>query len=338
MGLSVNERTTKIYYAISGLVKTATELQNRSKDYYERELVKTLVDYTTKFWHAFLAENTNSAMWLLGSDAAGAVPYESNYPWSTAIQATIQDEVSKHDSFIYRRNEEDKEFNAKDWCSMNQALPSPQREIFQIYLWNESISYPLRRYDDEYLKSYEELSKLVSNVYGTCFSLFAEDEVFAKGYLIQRIAGMLFSKDYPYKKDDIDKFLGETYMHHEIVKLYNQPLAELIGIHLYLTNNPDDRLFVCAKYFKINNADLFKNLVPAKEFQRLNHAMMTREPEKEETEERENPELGVYGYWFHPEDIKLPCKLGAKNEKSKAVRRNKINPKGRSAKKKNGAA
>lgn len=112
------------------------------------------------------------------------------------------------------------------------------KAIYDIFSWSEQLIYYLRRYDDQFIKSLELLSKIVSDIQGECFNLFKQSDVYSRAYILNLLCKFLYKNPYPSCKDKWDpltKFLSKESEHHDLNRLMNEgELKTLAELHYKL--------------------------------------------------------------------------------------------------------
>ena len=207
MGLSDEERLEKIWWGVTQLQERLRDLPADSEEHHTLidqgvHLLREKVDQT---WNAFLGRGSNSTFWLLGGDASDEVrgPHGA---WSTAICGLCEE--------ARRENPEDspqEDFNAFDQHLSVEALLGDQRGrrriVYDVFCWTEQLIYALRRYDDNLRQTLDPLSKLLADMQGICFGIFARDEDYAKAYVLNRVLAGLLGGEYLWQKDKLGKIL-----------------------------------------------------------------------------------------------------------------------------------
>jgi hypothetical protein len=132
-------------------------------------------------------------------------------------------------------------FDATEFCDIPYLLSNDRDEpaagVFKIYGWTEQLIYYLRRYQDDFVKNYEVVSEIASDILGECFTIFSQHEQFARAYLIKEIMGILYGPAYPYREDEWDiatRIMVNHNLHHDIPSWMRKPLSELAAIHKHL--------------------------------------------------------------------------------------------------------
>jgi len=200
MGLSDQERIQKMYPAIMQMTKSGDSLEKHPK----------LKELCGKLWPAFLGKNPNNLHWLLGSSATKLITKPGS-AWETAILEHL--ESTQEDKDCFRdENEHEKMFDYN--LSIEKLLHSEQAKVYRIFAYSESLTYPLRRYNDKFEESFSALSDLISAIQGECYTIFANDDTFAKAYILNRICDFLYENYFPYWKEKWDFFTKLLVVHN----------------------------------------------------------------------------------------------------------------------------
>jgi hypothetical protein len=134
-------------------------------------------------------------------------------------------------------------FNAIDFTNIQyllnhgenwEAYGVAQGYIFRIYQWVEQLIYYLRRYNDDFLARFKELSDLVANIQGECYRVFSQNPNYAKAYLIREMMDILYGPGYPYdpNPDVVTRILTKETLHHDFTSLMKWPLETLAKHHV----------------------------------------------------------------------------------------------------------
>ena len=240
MGLSNEERAVKIYYTIQQMVESAGNLKGYDPNY---KLLKRTCD---KAWHYFLGNQTNSSHWLVGSSSEEIIKHGDCSPWAVAINqkisALLPSESEQIDNFS--------QFNAFDGFLNIHGLIRGESytrdskalaEVFKIYQHSERLIYSLRRYDDEFLRGFKKLDKLISDIQGICFYFFDSEEIFARAYVLHNTLSLIYGSTFYSEDDDfVTRWLSKHCMHHSLsVAMQEDSLdfESLAKIHRDLTES-----------------------------------------------------------------------------------------------------
>jgi hypothetical protein len=231
LGLSDEERITKIVWAIRALVEHGQDLKSAVNSdtgytvpYGSRRSAKELVRLTGKLWHSFLGRNSNGAFWIFGGDHNNEVRGAGG-AWSTAILGQCEAHRPDENRDWFEERERGMPFDPFDSAlTVSGLLEHPYRNaIYEIYAWSEQLSYALRRYNDKLKKSYKKLDKLISDIQGTCFDLFQRDTGFGKAYVGNVLLKALYADE---KAREI--FLSDHWHHHLGAGVKEATLTEII--------------------------------------------------------------------------------------------------------------
>jgi hypothetical protein len=164
--------------------------------------------------------------------------------WGEAIRSAYHEAMEK-DEVIERVREEFDPF--KYFLSMAGLLNHLDKEleaVYNIFAWSEQLIYNLRRYDDDFLSKYINLSKTISDIQGECFKVFIEDDAFAKAYFLNRILSYVYGAYYiPEKRDVVTQWLFAENMHHDLsrpMSVNGESLKWVIDIHQEISRAADE--------------------------------------------------------------------------------------------------
>ena len=311
MGLCNEERIEGMYYSIDKIYQLGKELKNvKMRD-------NNVMELTNSLWHNFFHSDSNSTHWLFGSSAYNTITSESMSPWAVAVRNNCEKSLKEKEDYY-----EKEKFNPFDsFLSVRGLLKGELKTYFEIFSWVEQLSYYLKRYDDEILERYIEVSKSVSLLYGELFKIFNSNEEYAKAYVLNKICEIVYSNNFPYKENEYDyltKWLVKNNIHHDLSKGMRMGLSELSKIHISLsknkTNNTFNRLLIVLKIcdsstytHQLKNLfELGDGVITDKQIIRVNNIhkrIQDAKKRKEEKERRENSTnykedslLGLYGY------------------------------------------
>ena len=213
MGLSDQERRSRIAYAIDLMVEKAEKLPDFRHHELGGRLVKQLCQ---QLWFEYTGHKGNAMHWLVGSGTDNAISSDASSLWSIALVGLFET-ARKEDSWL---DESHQQRVAEYWALPPEeqlrklnlekerqemqavAIPALLRRmacadphdgglalIFEIYAASEELVYVLRRYQDELLKEFDGLHRLVARIQGACFSVFKKRSVYAHCYLLHQILG-----------------------------------------------------------------------------------------------------------------------------------------------------
>jgi hypothetical protein len=238
MGLCDEERISGLYNDVFQMVEVAAHLKSRfDHTSYKYDHLIQLID---QLWHGLLSKNSNGLHWIIGSSADNLITSETLTPWGVAINQHCHGLTRDN---WYKSEPKDKDFfDAFDGYLdipglLNSASPS-YKAVFDIYAWSEQAIYHLRRYDDELLKSFDSLSKLLSDVQGVCFKLFRDTEAYPAAYMLNQILKIVYGPSYPYdskKWDAVTTVIQKFNMQHYLSRMMRAiDLKALAKMHVML--------------------------------------------------------------------------------------------------------
>jgi len=245
MGLCDDERNTGIYWSLYRITKLIRDWKERKEKYppYGTEQILALVD---KLWPAFLCDQKNGLHWVMGSSSSNTITCENEHggktPWQVAMiyhceKAYKVKEKDEDDPFKPR----DSVFDATKMVSIPYLLQQngewAKGYIFEIYQEMEQMIYYLRRYNDEFQKGYPELNDLISKIQGACFEIFANEDDYAKAYIIHEMLEKMYGPRYPYDEENWDvvtKIMVQHCIHHDFTRLMKKDLKDLAVFHVEL--------------------------------------------------------------------------------------------------------
>lgn len=243
MGLSDQERLRGMYFAIRDITGIAKHLR---QDYEE---VHNLIN---QLWHAFLGNDTQNLLWIMGSNSEQTIKGEPHSPFTLAVTCKLEEKANKERQI-------DVKFNILDHLCMSTLLKhsnwngASASYLLKAYQHTETIMYYLRRYNDDFSDRYEKASSLVSRIQGECFRAFSKRDCFAKAYLIHEMMEILYGKNYPYDSDVVTSILESEVLHHDFTGLMNLQIEDLIPHHIELV-----QAFEADNDYKLNRLRLFK--------------------------------------------------------------------------------
>jgi bifunctional DNA-binding transcriptional regulator/antitoxin component of YhaV-PrlF toxin-antitoxin module len=241
MSLSNEERRNGIYWSLDRINCIVGDLKSRKEDFVPDGIVHML-ELVDQLWPKFLGKVTNSLHWVMGSSTSRTIKGEAATPWEVAVSYHCEMAYSKiNDSDDWEEKED--LFNALEFENIPNLLRLEynwsEGSAFEIYQEMEQIVYYLRRYNDEFLKSYNELDDLVSKIMGVCFGIFSKNSNFAKAYVIHEILEIIYGPKYPYQEDKNDvvtKIAVKENLHHSFGRLMGRNIAleDIIPHHITL--------------------------------------------------------------------------------------------------------
>jgi hypothetical protein len=293
MGLSDEERRTKLYYATNAMAKLG-----------KGTLLEPL---TNQLWHAFIGDRSNGLHWFMGSESSNKLHWGHDSPWGCGVlhhtDRILEPEspFDKEHEWDFRDNFEIKELLRKK-ASWNEEINEEAEKVFEIYRWTEQATYALRRYDDELLKELKGYSKLLSDIQGACFNEFMSHEFYAKAYTVHQIMDVILEGYNPYQKDKCDvltTWIREKCVFHDMDRCMEMPLEELAKIHISLVKDKSEKnkalnlaKLMVRRLHKYKDDPYIKKFVPRKMFEEAKRMYEDHDkPEKNP----EQGELTVYG-------------------------------------------
>lgn len=229
MGLSDSERLVGMCYSVASIVKEVRHWEECAKGTFDSVKYGRLKSLIEDLWHAIFGSEVNALHWIEGSSASNPISScEPSTPWEIGVMDHCESRSSIEREYC---------FNALEFCDIHyllNAVNTSAASVFNIYAAAESLAYYLRRYDDAFLKKYTYLSKVLSNIFGECFTIFTDDLIYAKAYLIHQIMEILYIPPYPYQpeqRDIVVKILDKHNIHHCMPKLMHNPLQDIIEDH-----------------------------------------------------------------------------------------------------------
>lgn len=237
MGLSDEERRSKLYYAVRGIRHAVRNWEEQVRDQYELDQCKELRDLTDQLWHSVFGKQTNGLHWFMGSSASNPVKTDDpSTPWEMGICLHLEEAVRKPN--IMDRLDKNRPFNAVDFCDipylLTQAGERSLAGVFEVYAWIEQLIYGLRRYQDDFLTSYRAVDEIASKMLGECFDIFTRRSAYGQAYVIHQIIEILYGNPYPYQEENWDfvtRILSKHNIHHDMSKWMRRPMQEVCEIH-----------------------------------------------------------------------------------------------------------
>lgn len=236
MGLSNQERRIGIYHTVNKIVQIKDQWVNDKKVLscylIEHKNILNLVD---NLWHATIGNMSNSLHWIMGSSAYNKITTDDPYTvWEIAITDNLNDIIREKDKLVLKEIPNDLD-HLKISDLLSACGSHSEKYIFEIYSWCEQLIYYLRRYDDVFLKKYENLNELTSNIMGYCFNSFINEDCYKKAYIVRQIAEIIYTDLYPYSKYDfVAKFASENHLHYGFLKSMDMDIKDLIKYHITL--------------------------------------------------------------------------------------------------------
>ena len=260
MGLSNDERTIKMVWAVHHLVRRCRDLKPIYPCEAEWLHLKELGDQA---WHALLSGHSNGMFWILGGALEEDVGGPQS-PWGVAVEYQCERARSEKEPYDNQFNPFDCFLSLDGLVGGGNEGPS-KRALLEIYRGTEALIYGLRRYDDAFRSQYPELDKLCSDILGTCFSLMQADQDFGKAYVGNRLLKWIYGG----YNDPLQKALLGIHMHHDLSRFMVEcTLADVIAWDRWRLTHKDcaqNRLILALRmaghkfYFEHNLAQLIKD-------------------------------------------------------------------------------
>jgi hypothetical protein len=218
MGMDNQERVFGIYHAIDYIIEKSKEL-SKCNTVYSAD-ISYLMKHVNKLWSCFIKKYSNPTFWILGSSAGNNIINNEDKIHSTPWEIAILE----HCGGILKHNQEDKyvfdvfdnHLGIPDLLAHNNPV---YKCIYQIYAMTEQCIYFLRRYDDEFLKYYSELNKIVCDIQGECYTIFNHNVEFAAAYILNQICKLIYGNYNPHNNknhDSVTSFLVKEHVMHHI--------------------------------------------------------------------------------------------------------------------------
>lgn len=203
MGLSNEERYTKIAHGVNRIYKLSDHIDNCNNK---------LKKLSENIWYEFLKNESNGAFWLTGSSLANdylsgenliSVAFDSHRPEkNNPLKIEINSDFLKSYETI------------SDMCSIINLLKNRSKHaILEIFLNTEFVSYALCRYKDEFSCRYEGLNRLIRKIQGECFAIFEADREFTQAWMVASLIDKIFTMD---DKDIVNQWWIRHNLHHDI--------------------------------------------------------------------------------------------------------------------------
>lgn len=134
----------------------------------------------------------NYKLWRNGGNSRDPIVDVSS-PWAAAIYRrleVVRDRIAKEEA---KGRDGQDDYCLRDDIGFRRGLYSmeamlggykhPRAAVFRAYRATEDFFAVVYRYDDEFAKAYEDLSRSIADVQGALYSIMARDEVYAKAYV-----------------------------------------------------------------------------------------------------------------------------------------------------------
>ncbi len=243
MSLSDDERVRYMYQSISAIMDVRRDwIADEAIPDYQRKKHQHLFDALGGMWHAFLGGQSNGMHWILASSATSTIHTDiPRSPWEMAITGTLEQAAPKSKNEFVPSGTNP--FDGRDMANIPAFLKIDGDEstahVFRAYMLIEGLVYPLRRYDDAFLRKYNDLSRLVSDFMGDAYVVFCCESV-AKAYVLFEILKLLYGPLYPYHKgrgDVVADFAGLDCLHGCIGKAMKREMSDLVKWHVGLVRD-----------------------------------------------------------------------------------------------------
>lgn len=231
MGLSNEERQEQITVRADEIFYLACEIQEKidedKRGYYNKDIVRKLCQEAKTIWHALLRSSSNGMFWLLGGAVGAEVKSNDRNPLSFAIQHFLESEKPKSqpEQMLKEWDCENIHKNHLTHLSVTENASPVFGKLLRLYANLEGIIYALRRYDDDFRRSYVELDQLVSSLFGQCYHIFKTSDVVVHCYLISDIAELLLHNE------TFDEICKKMNLQHHMRYLNERDVNELVTLH-----------------------------------------------------------------------------------------------------------
>lgn len=173
MGLSNEERYSKILWSVKNI-------EDQLKEVKDHENISA---FSGKLWSALLNKESNSGFWITGG-GFDSERFSGGEFLCEALSVHIERMNNKKDEFRKRLEEKDPLVES---IRPQNIIGDKNAPLVLIYQWIENFYYSVNRYDDELSESLPELKSHIANLKGELFSVFSDDDVFVKAYLLNQI-------------------------------------------------------------------------------------------------------------------------------------------------------
>jgi hypothetical protein len=223
MGLCNTER-------YSGILRTAKKIYENALEIPEAYDIKAIREHALKIWPMVFGATSNSGHWIMGSSATNEVIREDS-PWAVVIMDHWS-EVRDKDNF-FNQIRENAPFDPFDWCLTISGFIEGENKgkarVYDVYAWTEQLIYYLRRYNDEFMRGYQELSDWASTTLGLCYAHFYGDDVYARAYTYNQLCEKI------YKNQIVEKIAAKQCWHHDFrARFRDYSLEDLMDFHMRL--------------------------------------------------------------------------------------------------------
>lgn len=236
MGLSSEERIKGLMYAVNEMTEHTRQLKAACKG-YENDTYGPLIKSGEDLWYALLGNTSNSLHWFMGSSAANEVTWYTGSPWGLGVNHHCQGILKDRDECA---QEFDPFVGFLDVSHLLRQADSKYYDVFLLYAGTEQAFYYLNRYEDDFSKDLQNLTRVLCDIQGACFNLFKTDEVYAQAYVLNAVCKLIYGPTYNGPKDKMDPvatYLVKASAQHDlsrIMQLRDQDLKMVANLHVKL--------------------------------------------------------------------------------------------------------
>lgn len=301
MGLSDQERHTKVIWSIYHLTQLADEITKEG--YWDgKNPYIEIQKLIRKMWPIQLGGKGNNGFWLIGSDED--VSWDNTTLFSTALYSQIKDEGDSLEDMIAegrKKREQSGEkylYDCTEVLNMEHLLTGNNAVIYKMKQWLENLQYASNRYEDEVSEQYKALNEIVAQCMGQMFKIWQKEE-WAKTWLLSEICKLLVGNTYAVKVKDADivnQYINKTSAHHDITAGLLMTIPELKEILLLLTeeNSIKNRIQALIKIAGKRIGKYKHNAEPLQKMAKEYGVIWKIEKVKKETEKSEYQENKEY--------------------------------------------
>lgn len=307
MGLSGEERIERIYYIVGDLTDWGREVKSC------RLHLKEFTDITDELWHDVLGSSfENTDFWLVGGTADREISQDNFSPWSVIVRDYIYDAVNG-DSDILPIDNDILRTSLNIESFLSKSYDEGVVYIYRLYKLCEALSYPLKRYNDDFLKEFEKLNRSLSRLVGMCFDYMRDcRDSYSKAYLANRISLIIYSNNRSSNRDWLTEFCCVNFVNIDLLKIMDWDLTDIISVHVGLLdrlreNDNDyskiifDRVLslakiISTKYKKEGLLKLCEDNLTSKQVDIIEKVLESCELEKKESLHIDHS-YDVYGYF-----------------------------------------
>lgn len=231
MGLSKDERQDQMTFQADHIFRLACEIKeaisNDKQAYYNKRPIIALCDEACTIWHALFRSRSNGAYWILGGSVGADIKCNEHDPLSLSIRHFLDSHKPKDETDNMLQKYDNDHYHEQQLtheCLTENASPVFGK-ILKLYSGVEALMYALRRYDDEFRRSYAELDALLSSIYGQCYRIFRSSDIVVQCYLIADISKMLLSNE------TFDSLCKKMNLQHDMRYLDHRDINDLVDLH-----------------------------------------------------------------------------------------------------------